>query len=212
MNQQLESENRSALATIASYIAFPYIWLGLFVLLAALYGAGFFGQTLGSMLVLVLLFLVFLLPIVPATLTKFVVKPIVSNLLGREVVSMPGCLAGLASVVLAGVGVIYFLSRGVLETAGWLFLAAPVVGGLLTAGLTLVNRGGGIPALPKSRTQAPPSIEAGKPAPRVLPRARERPALPPGKRPKSFTPAPRQRDRASKPPSRDRTPPPRRRK
>jgi hypothetical protein len=152
MSDQLHSENRKTLVSIASLMAFPYLWLGLFILLGWLYRVGFFGRGIGGFLLLGLLGLMALIPAVPFALTRFVVRPILSNLLGREVITAPGCITGLISVVFAGLAAIYFLSRGTFDTAGMLLLIAPVVGMMLAGGVSLLSRGS--MRLSRSRTNA----------------------------------------------------------
>lgn len=209
MSDHLQDANRDMLSSVSSFIAFPYIWLGSFVVLGLLYHIGFFGHGLGSIVMTGLLGLLLLLPVVPGTLARFVVKPVVHNLLGREVVSSSGCLTGLASVVLAGLAIIFFLSRGTFSTAGWLFLAAPVVGGLLTIGVSLIGRGGGI-RFPRGRRSEPPSIRVEKPTPKSLPDRSQHPSLPSsGSKPRSSSRRPSGRKSSSS--RRGRTPPPRRR-
>jgi hypothetical protein len=214
MSDQLRSENRGTLVGIASLIAFPYLWLGLFVFLAWLYHIGFFGRGLGSIIILGLLGLLSLIPAVPLALTKFLVRPLFSNLLGREVITVPGCVTGLVSVVSAGFAAIYFLSRGTFGTAGLLLLAAPLIGGLLAGGVSLIARGGGV-RLPGRRRSAPegrlgnrpPSKLPGGRSPSALPKE-ERSTLPASqRRPQDRSPVPR--GKAGAPPSR-RPPPPRR--
>lgn len=224
MNDQLRSENRSTLASIAATIAFPYLWLGSFIFLGWLYKIGFFGHSWGSWIVMGLLGLALITPATPLALTRFIARPLFSNLLGHDIVTHAGCVSGLISVVGAAIVAIYFLSRGVFGTAGVLMLAAPVVGTLLTGGVTLLSRGGGLRLFSPKRTSGAPRrpeisvTEAG--APRTLPGARkppmlsvpERPALPTSSARPTRAPTPRRRpERPSRsaPPSR-RPPPPRR--
>ncbi len=200
MNDPLQSENRSAMAGIASTITFPYLWFSLFVFLWWLYNIGFFGRNWGGILMMVVLGLLCVIPAVPAALTRFVVRPLFSNLLAREIVSHAGCVTGLISIVLAGFATIYVLSRGGFETALLLLLTAPVVGALLAGGVTLLQRGGF--RLPVSRGRAAPrtpAITVGKPTMQALPGARkpplmsasDRPALPPAQSRPASLPAPR---------------------
>lgn len=183
-DQQLQNENRTALAGIASTVAFPYLWLSLFVLLGWLYNIGFFGHELGSLIVPALLCLALLTPAIPAALTRFVVRPMFSNLLGHEIVSHSGCITGLVSVVIAGFATLYFLSRGSFQTAGLLLLGAPVVGALLAGGISLLARGG-FSLVSKGRSSAPssPAIQVEKPSSRSLPGARKPPMIPSSDRP-----------------------------
>ena len=183
MNDSLHNENRAALAGLASTITFPYLWFSLFVFLGALYNVGFFGRDIGGIIVMALVGLLCVIPAVPLALTRFVVRPLFNNLLGRELISHTGCITGLISIVLAGFVTVYVLSRGGFTTAALLLLAAPVVGALLAAGVSLLTRGG--VRLP-SRGRAAPAISVSKPSTRALPGARkpemlsspERPALP----------------------------------
>ncbi len=222
----LQSENRSALAGIASTITFPYLWFSLFVGLWWLYQIGFFGRDWGGILMLVVLGLVCLIPAVPAALTRFVVRPLFSNLLAREVISQGGCVTGLVSIVLAGFAAIYGLSRGAFETTLLPLIAAPVVGALLAGGVSLLQRGGF--HLPISRGRSAPggpAITVEKSAPPALPGARkppmisaeDRPALPVSQSRPSALPAPRRsadrpalRAPANNEPAPRRAPPPRR--
>ncbi|HDQ71852.1 MAG TPA: hypothetical protein ENN19_07115 [Chloroflexi bacterium] len=206
MSDPVHAENRSTLATIAAFISFPYIWLGLFLLLSLMYGGNFFGQDIGGSLVAALLCLGLLNPLLPGLVANFVARPIFLNLLAREIVSTAGCLTGLVGFVVTGLGVLYFLSRN-LGVALLIFLSAPVVGGLLAFGVSIAGRGG-FPVL--SRGRRPPStprIRVEKPEPRRLAGRSERPSLPDASSSSSRLPAPR---RSERPPSR-RTPPPRRR-
>jgi hypothetical protein len=208
MSDHLQDANRDMLSSISSFIAFPYIWLGSFVILGLLYRIGFFGRGLGSIVMTGLLGLLLLLPVVPGTMARFVVKPVVHNLLGREIVSSTGCLTGLASVVLAGLAIIFFLSRGGFSTAGWIFLVAPLVGGLLTIGLSLIGRGGGI-RLSTGHRSAPPSVRVEKPTSKSLSDRSQHPSLPPRSKPRSSSR--RSNGQKSSSSRRGRTPPPRRR-
>jgi len=228
MNDPLQSENRSALAGIASTITFPYLWFSLFVGLWWLYQIGFFGRDWGGILMMAVLGLICLIPAVPAALTRFVVRPVFSNLLAREIISHAGCVTGVVSITLAGFAAIYLLSRGEFEPTLLLLFAAPVVGALLAGGVTLVTRGGGL-RLPLSRrrsTPGAPAITVGKPASPALPGARkppmisaeDRPALPLAPSRPAALPAPRRSaDRpavssSSSNASSSRRPPPPRRK
>lgn len=217
MSEQLQSENRSTLVGIAALMAFPYIWLGLFVLLYWLYYIGFFGRDLGSLIMLGVLGLLFLIPAIPFALTRFLVRPLFSNLLGREVITTPGCITGLVCVASAGVAAIYFLSRGVFETVGLLLLLAPVVGSVLAGGVSLITRGGGL-SLPRGRTKTPQGRRVEKLRSPRLPQPRRSPSLSAEKRsslpsPKKDVPSsskpPRRRSRPSSSSSRP-SPPPRR--
>jgi len=209
MDDQLRSENRSTLATLAAAISFPYIWLGLFLLLSLMYGADFFGRGFEGGLVAGLLCLGLLNPIVPGLVSSFVARPIFFNLLGRELVSSAGCLVGLGGLFLTGLSVLYFLTRD-LEMALILFLAAPLVGGLLATVISLAGRGG--LSLPSRRRAVPPtSWQVRKPERRVLPGKRERPALPPSSSSRLSRPSsPRRSERVSKPSRRTPRPPKRR--
>ncbi|HQE91269.1 MAG TPA: hypothetical protein PLH19_00150 [Anaerolineae bacterium] len=224
MNDPLQSENRSALAGIASTITFPYLWFSLFVGLWWLYRIGFFGRDWGSILMLVVLGLVCLIPAVPLALTRFVLRPLFSNLLAREVISHAGCVTGLVSIVLAGFAAIYGLSRGAFETTLLFLLAVPVVGVLLAGGVSLVQRSGFRSPVSRRRS-APAAPPVEKPAPTALPGARkpsmisveDRPALPPASSRPAALPAPRRsadrpamRTPGNNEPAPRRAPPPRR--
>jgi len=206
MDEHVRSETRTTLSTLAAFISFPYIWLGLFLLLSLMYGGNFFGQGLGGDLVAALLCLGLLNPIVPGLVSTFVARPIFLNLLGRELISTAGCLTGLVGFVLTGLGVLYFLGRD-LQTALVIFLIAPVVGGLLAAVISVAGRSGLSSALSGRRTP-PPQTGVRKPEQRLLPGRTERPSLP-GSRP-SRLPTPRRSERTEKRRS-GRVPPPRRR-
>ncbi|MBN2003164.1 MAG: hypothetical protein JXA21_07380 [Anaerolineae bacterium] len=228
MNESLQSENRGALAGIASTITFPYLWFSLFVLLWWLYKIGFFGRDWGGILMLVILGLVCLIPAVPLALTRWVVRPLFSNLLAREVIGQGGCVTGLVSIVLAGFAAIYLLSRGAFETTLLLLIAAPVVGGLLAGGVSLLQRGGfHLPASRGRSAPGAPAITVEKPASTALPGVRkppmlsasDRPALPTSQSRPSALPAPRRtadrpamRAPGNNGPAPRRAPPPPRRK
>lgn len=218
MSEQFEQENKDALATISAYITFPYIWIGLFVGVAALYRVGFFGANLGSLIVPGLLCLVLLSPAIPFALVRMVIKPSFGTLLGRQVISAPGCMVGISSIVIAFFAILYFISRGVFDTAGILFLAAPLGGALLAGVLSLLGRiGGGGALLPAKRRHAPSGnatpISIEKPAPRSLPGSRKPPSLPSApQKPQSLPSSNRQSRPSSSPSSSSRRPPPPRRR
>jgi hypothetical protein len=200
MSDQLHTENRSALVGIASTIVFPYLWFSLFVLLWWLYNIGFFGRDWGGILMMVILGLVCLIPAVPLALTRFVVRPVFSNLLAHEIISHAGCVTGLVSIILAGFVTVYILSRGGFETALLLLLAAPVVGALLSGGVSLLTRGGSLHLSGRGRAKpGPPATTVEKPMSSVLPGARkppmvsatDQPALPTTQSRPSALPAPR---------------------
>jgi hypothetical protein len=177
MNDPVHTENRSTLATIAAAVSFPYIWLGLFLLLSLMYGGNFFGQDIGGSLVAALLCLGLLNPLAPGLVSSFVARPIFLNLLAREIVSAAGCLTGLAGFAVTGLGILYFLSRDI-GIALLIFLAAPVVGGLLAFGVSVAVRGG-FPARSGGRRSSPaPRIRVERPESRRLPGRPERPSLP----------------------------------
>ena len=177
MSEQLQAENRNTLVGVAVLITFPYLWLGLFAVLAWLYHVGFFGRGWGSYIVPGLLCLVFLVPAIPWALTKLLVRPLFTNLLGREIITESGCMVGLVSVVIAGLVAIYLLSRGAFKTVGLLFLSAPFVGGVLAGGVSLLARGGGI-SLRRKRHSAPPITSVEKPRSFGLPKSKRKPSLP----------------------------------
>jgi len=206
MDERLRSETQATLSTLAAIVSFPYIWLGLFLLLSLMYGGNFFGQGLGGDLVAALLCLGLLNPLVPGLVSNFIARPIFLHLLGRELISTAGCLTGLAGLILTGLGVLYFLARDLMMTLV-LFLAAPMVGGLLAVVVSAIGRGGFI-AVPSRYRKSPPRPEIGKPERHRLPGKTERPSLP-GSR-SSRLPAPRRSERTATGP-RNRVPPPRRR-
>ena len=167
MDEHLRSENRSILSTIAAAIAFPYIWMGLFLLLSLMYGANFFGQGFSGGLVAGLLCIGLLNPIVPGMLSSFVARPIFSNLLGRELISQAGCITGLVSVVVMGLTLLFYLTRD-LEAALNIFLATPVVGGILAMIVTFLGRGN-LPSLRRGRPTSPSSPRISRPSKPALP-------------------------------------------
>lgn len=137
----LRSHNEDLLATIASGLLFIYIWLGLFVLLYFMYQAGFFGNSLGGLLLTGGLCLFFVTPIVPGLISRFVIKPIFINLLGREVITSGGCISGIVLMLLSGIVMLFFVSRN-LNIAWIIFLSAPVAGGILSGIISLLSRSG----------------------------------------------------------------------
>lgn len=184
MDEQLRSENRTQLAAIAAFVAFPYIWLGLFLLLSLMFGANFFGQGFGGGVVTMLLCLGLLNPLVPGAIANYVARPIFSNLLGREVVNASGCIAGLTGVVAMGLGILFFLARE-LNTSLIIFLLTPVVGGILAAVVTFLGRSGGVmPPRSGPTITNPDRPRLPEPISKIrLPQGRraERPSLPSGK-------------------------------
>lgn len=176
MEENLRTENRATFATLAAAISFPYIWLGLYLFLTLLYGANFFGQGFGGGLVAGLLCLGLLNPLVPGLVSTFVARPIFLNLLGREIVSSSGCLVGLAGFALIGLATLYFLARD-MTVAVVIFLAAPLVGGLLAFLISTAARSGfslGHGRRPSAPT--PPRISvSSRPS---LPAPPNRPGLP----------------------------------
>ena len=208
MNDPISAENRSTFATLTAFIAFPYIWLGLFLLLSLMYGGNFFGQDFGGSLVAALLCLGLLNPFVPGLISNFIVRPILLNLLVREIVSTAGCLTGLVGFVITGLVMLYFLGRepGI---ALAIFAAAPVIGALLAAAVSFLGRGGIPIRTGNGGTTRGPQVRVEKPKPRSLPERSTPPRLSPPSKTPSRIPAPRRRERTK--PSSRRVPPPRRR-
>lgn len=209
MDEHLRSENRGILSTVSAAISFPYIWMGLFLLLSLMYGVDFFGEGFGGGLVAGLLCLGLLNPFVPGLISSFVVKPIISNLLGREAVTASGCVTGLVSVAVMGLAILFFITRDP-QVALIIFMAAPVVGGILAIIITIAGRGnfslprrGGIPPTsPRITTSHKPALPE---------RTKTRPALPNPRGNKRRLPSPRRPSNPNKrkrPPRR--MPPPRR--
>ena len=193
MSSPLDHENRSTYANIATALSFPYIWVGLFLLFYQLVGFNFFGRGLNGGLVSVVLCFGLLNPAVPGALANYVAKPLFNNLLGREIITAKGCLSG---IVVAGLGfvlLLFFLARD-LQTALIIFVAAPVVGGVLAllisflansssgGGTALGRRTGGGSSWPgpsRSGPRALPSGPSSRPKPGVKPPSRaDRPRLP----------------------------------
>jgi len=190
MGQNLQHENQTGLATVAAWLTFPYTWLGLYVILAKLYGADFFGAGLGGNVVAGLLCLGLLNPFVPMALTNYLVRPLFMNLLGRELISGAGCLTGLVSFLAVGLSVVYFLARD-LNLALQLMLLAPVAAGLLAVLVSFLS--GKRLSLGLQRRQQTPGIRPDRTGqPGNLPA----PAEPPPSlgRPPSRLPPPRRSD------------------
>lgn len=176
MDDSLRTENRGTLATLAAAVSFPYIWLGLYLLLALMYGVNFFGQGLSGGLVAGLLCLGLLNPIVPGLISTFIARPIFLNLLGREIVSTSGCLIGLMVFVLIGLGTLFFIARD-LTIAILVFFAAPVAGGALAFVVSAAGRGG--LSLPLGRASGrAPSIKVTRPERPTITGRPNRPTLP----------------------------------
>lgn len=176
MDEPQKTENRGALATLAAAISFPYIWLGLYLILALMYGTNFLGRGLGGGLIASLMCLALLNPVVPGVLSTLVARPIFSNILAREIVTGSGCLVGLGAVVLVGLVSVYFLSRN-LTVALLVFLAAPVVSGgfaLIATGISRSGRG----ARPHVRAEPSGPIRITKPDRPSLPGRSDHPSLP----------------------------------
>ena len=205
MDDHLHNENISTLVTISAFLSFPYIWLGLFLLLSLMYGGNFFGTEWSGSLVAGLLCLGLLNPVVPGMVSNFIVRPLLLNLLGREIISSAGCLIGLGGFLLTGLGTLYFLSRD-LTTAAVIFLAAPAVGSILAIATRVWERN----STPRSRKSSRPSIEVRRPPSRSLPsssRERSRSLADRSNQPRLSLP--RSSDRKTE--GRRRPPPPRRR-
>lgn len=139
----LRSHNEDLLATLTAGLLFVYVWLGLFVLLYFMYQSGFFGYSLGGMLVTGLICLFFITPIVPGLISRFLVKPLFVNLLGREIITISGCISGIVLMLLCGLAMVFFLTRD-LQTSWILFLTAPIAGGILASLVSLLGRSAGI--------------------------------------------------------------------
>ncbi|MCA9872583.1 MAG: hypothetical protein KC441_02985 [Anaerolineales bacterium] len=214
MDEHLRSENRTLLSTIAAFIIFPYIWIGLFLMLSLMFGANFFGRGFGGGIVAGLLCIGLLNPLVPGAIANYVARPIFSNLLGREMVAPPGCIAGLIGVVAMGLGILFFLARD-LNTSLIFFLLTPIVGAALAAAVTFFGRGGGV----ARRGSAPLVSRSDQPS---LPDPENRRRLPEGRRAErpSFAAGRTSQPRIAPPPNRNSSrrndgkrppPPPRRR-
>lgn len=215
MDEQLSTENRSTLATVAAFLSFPYIWIGLFLLLNWLYGGNFFGQGWGGDVVAALLCLGLLNPLAPGLISNFIARPAFLNLLARQIVSGMGCVVGLIGFVLSWVAVLYFVGRD-FQLATWIFLAAPLVGGVLTFAVTAAGRGGGFSSSRGTSKSGRPPVRIKEPSPRELPNHPERRALPESRNERLPSPR-RSRDQVPVPPRRSgeqegrRSAPPRRR-
>lgn len=190
MSSPLDHENRSTYANIATALAFPYIWIGLFLLLYQLFGFNFFGRGLNGDLVSVVLCFGLLNPAVPGALANYVAKPLFNNLLGREIITTKGCLSGIVTAALGFVLILFFLARD-LQTALIIFVAAPVVGGVLALLVSFLanssSRGGGPrtgggssrPGPSHLGARALPPGPSSRPKPGVKPPSRaDRPRLP----------------------------------
>lgn len=143
MRDHLRSTNENLLATVSSGFLFVYVWIGLFLLLWAMYNAGFFGYNLAGTLITALLCLFLVTPIVPGLITRFVIHPMFLNLLGQGIISMGGCLTAVIAMLGTGVALIYYLSRD-LQIAWFLFLGAPLLAAILAGVISLISRRGGI--------------------------------------------------------------------
>lgn len=190
MQSQLNHENRSTCANIAAALSFPYIWIGLFLLLYKLFGISFFGRGFNGGLVSVLLCLGVLNPAVPGALATYVAKPLFSNLLARELVTTKGCLSGIVTMIVGLVLILYFLARD-MQTALLVFVAAPVVAVVLAVAVSLIenngSRGGGMrkpgggsakPIAPRRAPSLPPGPSSRPKAPDKSPARPDRPRLP----------------------------------
>lgn len=219
MNQLADQQNYGCMSQIWAGMTFPYIWGGLLGMLYLLYNAHFFGESWVSYLVAALSCLFMVLPAAPAMVTKLVVQPLYHNLLAREIISTKAGLAGILSFFATYMAVIFFIGRD-LTVAGWLFLAAPVVGFVIAGLVTLAERitrfppsGGGRGGAGDPRIGPPKPTDALPPGEKrpglPLPKPVERPALPtPGsRRPESL---PRSLPPARPRPTRDPKTPPRR--
>ena len=206
MSQQLREENLGTLATISAGLSFPYIWGAMLLLLSWLYRSGFFGADLGGSLVAALLCLGLANPIVPGVISSMAIRPLFRNILGREIVPAPGCIAGLIVFAVTALSVLFFLARN-FTVAAILFAVAPIAGLIVTALVTLVARGG-LPSLPTRRGSRPPRVQVSVPR-RELPDSTGRlPLRQPRRREPSRLPPPRRTEQGEHP---TRPPPPPRR-
>lgn len=214
MDDYQRRENLAGLSKIAASVMFPYIWLGLFLILSLMYQANFFGQGFGGGLVAVLLCIGFLNPLVPGAISNYVVRPIFVNLLTKETISSSGCITGLVGVVVMGLGILFFLARD-LNTSLIFFFLTPVVGGVLAVVATLLGRGGG----GASRSSAPTIVKRDPPqltdsgSRSRLPEGRraERPSLSSGSSSQPRIAPPPRRDNSRRDDGKRPPPPPRRR-
>lgn len=138
----LNDINRSTLASVATFLTFPYLWMGLIMALIAMYGINFFGRTISGDLVALVMCCAFANPFVPGLVSNFAVRPLFLNLIMRDVFSGSGCLLGLVGFVLTWVSVVFFVTRN-FQTAVILFALAPVIGLGLAFAITTLGRSGG---------------------------------------------------------------------
>lgn len=137
----LNDINRTTLASVATFLTFPYIWLGLILLLIAMYGINFFGNSISGDIVALVMCCALANPLIPGLVSNFAARPLLINLIMRDVFSGAGCLLGLLAFVGTWVSVLFFITRS-LETATILFALAPIIGLSLAFLITTVGRHG----------------------------------------------------------------------
>lgn len=137
----LNDINRTTLASVATFLTFPYIWLGLILLLIAMYGVNFFGRSISGDVVALVTCCALANPLIPGLVSNFAARPLFINLIMRDVFSGAGCLLGLLAFVGTWVSVLFFITRS-LETAAILLALAPVIGLSLAFLITTISRPG----------------------------------------------------------------------
>jgi hypothetical protein len=162
-------------------LTFPYIWLGLILLLVSMYGINFFGQSISGDLVALGTCCALASPLIPGLVSNFAARPLFLNLIMRDVFSGSGCLLGLLGFVLTWLSVLFFVTRS-FQTAVVLFALAPVLGLGLAFIITTIGRSGGgrrsAATGGRSIISKPPSQDR-----QLLGGSTGRKQLPPGKEP-----------------------------
>lgn len=201
MDEGIHRENRETLSKVASTLSIPYVFMGIVGVLYALYSSSFISQDIGGVLVVGLLCL--LTPMLTGATANFFVRPVLSNILGNDIISNRGCLAGLGVYGAMVLAVIFFLTRN-FATASYIFLAVPVVAILTSVVVSGIGRMGG-----GSGKRGAGPISISRPQPPRIGTPPHRHDLPPGEQSPGFPsrlPGPR-RSAVPKPPTRPSLPP-----
>lgn len=119
----LDHQNKEGLAGITVKLLTIHILIALAYCWYLILNTGFFGAGLGGW-VIALLVLGLMLSLVAAFL-QVVLRMVIQNILGNQMISGPGCIVGITFFIGEGIYVIWALSRD-LQSALWVFLVAPL--------------------------------------------------------------------------------------
>lgn len=134
----LDLQNKSTLASIASGLSLLHIWLGLAYGWYLILNTGFFGTPPWGWLVASLVALLLLNPFVSMMIARYGLNPLILNLLEVGIISRPGCLSGIAFFLGEIIYIIWALTRD-LTSAIWVFLLMPLAALLLALVVTALQ-------------------------------------------------------------------------